>query len=105
MISPAPAEISAWFTAKFVGITFWSLSIELDTFKNAAVPKFLYPTEPAEPLISVAVSPTPNSEIPVSDKPSNVGESDSFKPKSTLVLSELILQSLLELHFGHYLLS
>ena len=54
-----------------------SLSIELDTFKKAAVPKTLYPTEPAEPLTSAFNSPLPNSERDESDKPLNVGESDS----------------------------
>jgi hypothetical protein len=85
VISPAPAEISAWFTAKFVGITFWSLSIELDTFKKAEVPKTLYPTEPAEPLTKALTSAAPNSETPDKDKPVNVGESPVCRPVSTSV--------------------
>ena len=42
VISPAPAEINASFTAFVVGIELGSSAIEAETLKNAEVPKTLF---------------------------------------------------------------
>jgi hypothetical protein len=59
VISPAPAEINASFTAFVVGIELGSSAIEAETLKNAAVPKTLFPIVPPEPLINVVCWPVP----------------------------------------------
>ena len=91
VISPAPAEISASFTAFVVGTERGSSPIDADVLKNAAVPKVRFPIVPPEPLINVVWLPLPNADKFVKVIPWNVGESADCKPVSTSVCVPFIV--------------
>ena len=90
VISPAPASISASFTAFVVGTELGSSAIEAETLRNADVPKVLFFNSPLTSNNTSKSLPPPDATLE-SVNVLNVGESFVFSPKSIFVAVPLIL--------------